>query len=77
MPQIIGWQRGFNGNILSGNGMDKSNTMGQQRDAAVGIAALGTILQIALDRVSQCSELTTNLMVTSRQQLNFHQLVTL
>ena len=76
MPQIISWQRGFNGNILPGNGMDKSNTMGQQRDTTVGIAALGTILQIALDRVSQCSELTTNLMVAPRQQLDFHQLVT-
>ena len=53
--------------------MDKLNATGMQRYAAVRIAALGPILQIALDGETRRCQLATYLVVTTCHELHFQQ----
>ena len=55
--------------------MDKLDAVGLQRDAAVGIAALCPILQVAPDGSTDGRELTAYLMVTPRHQLHLKERV--
>ena len=55
------------------NRMDEIDSMGTEADAAIGVAALGTILEVALDWQTDVCELTANLMVSSRVEIHFHE----
>ena len=48
-----------------------------QTDTSIGIRTWGTILQITFDRASHLCQLATNLMMTSRLQINFQQMIVL
>ena len=58
-----------------GDGMDEIDGMGTEADAAIGVTALGTILEVALDRQADVCELTANLMVPSCVEIHFHECV--
>jgi hypothetical protein len=55
--------------------MNEFNTVRLKRYAAVGIAAFGTIFQVAFDGASYGRELTPNLMMPPGHQLNLQQAV--
>ena len=55
--------------------MNELHSTGEQRDTAIGIGTTGTILQIALDGTANLGQLTANLVMTARQQLNLQQRV--
>ena len=59
------------------NGMDEIYGMGTEADAAIGVAALGTILEVAPDRQTDVCELAANLMVSPRVEIHFHECVIL
>jgi hypothetical protein len=46
-----------------------------QRNASIRIGTGSPILKVALDRTSKIRQLASDLMVTSCQQLDFHQTV--
>ena len=60
-----------------GDGMDEIDGMGAEADAAIGVAALGTILEVAADGQADMGELTANLMVSPRVEIHFHECVIL
>ena len=55
--------------------MDELHTSRHQRDAAIGIAAWGTVFQIAFDGTTHRCQLTTNLVVATRHQIHFEKCV--
>ena len=56
-----------------GDGMDEIDGMGAEADAAIGVAALGTILEVAADGQADMGELTANLMVSPRVEIYFEE----
>ena len=79
IPERLPLRQFRNGSLnayrLLGDRMHKLHPAGEQRDAAVGIAAFGTILQVALDRTADAGELAAYLMVTAGEQLHFQKMV--
>ena len=77
IPERLPLRQFRNGSLnayrLLGDRMHKLHPAGEQRDAAIGIAALGTILQVALDRTADAGELTAYLMVTAGEELHFDE----
>lgn len=57
--------------------MDEPRPTRVERDAAVGITARRTVLQVALDGQADVAELASDLMVAARKELHFEQGVTL
>lgn len=57
--------------------MDELDRAGMQRDAAVAVRARGSVLQIAADRASYLRQLGSYLVVSSGEQLDFEQPVTI
>ena len=55
--------------------MNEANASGKEGDAAVGIAARRTILEVALDGTADGGELTAYLMVTAREELHLEELI--
>ena len=55
--------------------MNEANASGKEGDAAVGIAARRTILEVALDGTADGGELTAYLMVTAREELYLVKLI--
>ena len=74
-PQIVVGQRCHDMDGLFGDGMDKRHLVRQQRDAAVGIASLGSILQVAFDGTADMGKLTAYLMVAAGHQMDLQQMV--
>ena len=56
--------------------MDKLYMARQQGDAAVGVAAASTILQVALDHSADGCQLATYLMVAARKEVDLDKVVT-
>ena len=50
--------------------------MGMERDGAVGVAALGTIFEVALDGASDVGQLAANLMVTPGVKVDVEEVIT-
>ena len=48
------WQGSINRNELMADGMFKLDVAGKERNAAIGIAAAGTVFQVALDGTADC-----------------------
>ena len=55
--------------------MDKAHESAEQRDAAVRIGTLGTILQVAFDGTPNLGELAPNLVVAASLKVDFEQVV--
>ena len=58
---------------LVGDGMLKPDAVGEQRDAAVLVAAARAILEVALYRMADGGELGADLMLAPREELHFQQ----
>ena len=55
--------------------MREGDAAGMQTDAAVRIGAFGTILQVAPDGAAHVCQLTTDLMVAPRAQVDLEQVI--
>ncbi len=56
-------------------GCTNSTLCDRRRDTSVGIAARGTIFQVALDRASHLSQLTSDLMMTASHKVHFQKCI--
>ena len=74
-PEAIVGYGSLQGKFLPRDGMNEANASGKEGDAAVGIAARRTILEVALDGTADGGELTAYLMVTAREELHLEELI--
>ncbi len=73
LPKFFVGQRRFDVNRNVRDGMLKRESPGMEANAAVGIAAWRTILQVAFDGTAHLGELTAYLMVATGMQRDFKQ----
>ena len=66
LPEFFFWHRRFDGDGLVRDRVLQLEAPGMERDAAVGIAARRTVLQVAPDGATHLGELTTYLMMAAR-----------
>ena len=57
--------------------VDEADGASVERDAAVGVGARRTVLEVALDGAADVGELTTDLVVAAGEEFDFHQVVPL
>ena len=75
MPQTVFGKRCFHANFFFRHRMDKTNAARMQADAAIRIAARGTIFQVTFYRAADFGQLTTDLMMAPGLQIHFQQII--
>ena len=55
--------------------MVKHNLISMERDAAIGVGAWGSILEISFDGAAHVGKLAPDLVMTTRVELNFEQMI--
>ncbi len=77
MPQSIIRNGRYDGDWLFADGVDKFRLSAVERDAAIGVAARGSVLQVTLDGKPDVRELAAYLMMPTCEELYFKQRVAL
>lgn len=75
LPEVVGGERGGDGDFLAGNGMDEFDTASYERYASVGVAAFVAIFQVATDRASYSRQLNPYLMLSTGKEPNFQKMI--
>ena len=75
LPKHVVGHGGHGTDFLSADGMDEADAAGVEADAAVGIAALHPVFQVALDGAANLGKLAANLMVTPRLETHLNERV--
>ena len=75
MPKPFVWNGGSDGGRLLANGVYEGYLARVERDTAIGVAPLGSVLQVALYRATDSRHLAAYLVVASGLQLHLDERV--
>lgn len=73
VPEIVVGNRCRDDDVLVTDRVHELDTASMQRYASIGIAALGTVFQVALDGATDGRQLAAYLVVTTRLEVNLKQ----
>ena len=74
-PEIVVGQWCFDDNFFFADRMDEMHGVAEEGDAAVGVAALGAILEVTLDGAADFGELATDLVVAPCLEIHLDEIV--
>lgn len=75
LPEGVGGDGGLDVDGLAADGVDEVDAACEQRDAAVGVAALVAVLEVAADGAAYGGELDAYLVLAAGEELDFEEAV--